>query len=215
MMERARLSNGYLSGIALLLLALPLSACVSVLPEAKTAPTIYRLNIPHGNDTISLDNTKVINIEFPQAPRALSGTDIVLSPDGRRLTAAAGASWAEPVPSQLRHILIDILAQNGRITGVIPKGGTRAPYRLNTEIRRFEAVFDNGEDAPPNALLLLNVTLTDTNTRKLVGTHTVKKTVRARAKSVSSIVDAQDKATNAAMHDIAKWLDGMVGKRPR
>ena len=173
--------------------------------------TIYRLYIPHGNDAAPLDNTKVVNIEFPQAPRALSGTDIVLSPDGRRLTAAAGASWAEPVPSQLRHILIDKLAENGRITGVIPKGATRAPYRLNTEIRRFEAVFDNGEDFAPNAMLQLNVTLTDTNSRRLIGTHTVKKAVRASAKSVTAIVDAQDKATSAAMHDIAQWLDRMVG----
>ncbi len=203
--------NRKLAGSVLILSVLSLSACVSVLPEPKPAPTVYRLSIPTNAPEKTVQNTTVINIEFPHAPRALGGTDIVLSPDGRRLTAAGGASWAEPVPSQIRHVLIDTLAGSGRITGVIPKGGTRAPYRLNIEIRRFEAVFSNGEEAAPNALVYLNLTLTDTKSRKLVGTHSVSTNVWAGAKSVSAIVEAQDGATQKAMDDISAWLQGLVG----
>lgn len=188
-----------------------LSACVSVLPEAKAAPTVYRLSIPQSGAATPVANTKVINIEFPQAPRALSGTDIVLSPDGRRLTAAAGASWAEPVPNQIRSALIETLAKGGQITGVIPRGGTRVPYRLNMEVRRFEAVFDRGEELAPNAVVYINLTLTDTKSRRLVGTHTVSTNVRAGAKTVSAIVEAQDNATDEAMQDISAWLTGLVG----
>jgi len=194
----------------LLLTTLPLTACVSVLPEAKAAPTVYRLSVPQSANETPVANTKVINIEFPQAPRALSGTDIVLSPDGRRLTAAAGATWAEPVPNQIRSALIDALARDGQITGVIPKGGRRVPYRLNMDVRRFEAVFDNGEELAPNAVVHINLTLTDTNSRQLIGTHTVSTNVRAGAKTVSAIVDAQDSATDKAMSDISAWLSGLV-----
>jgi len=194
--------------------ALSLPACVSVLPKAKPAPTVYRLSIPHGVPEIPGKLDRVVNIELPQAPRALSGTDIVLSPDGRRLTAAAGASWAEPVPSQLRHALIDKLAADGKITGVIPSGGTRAPFRLNIDVRRFEAVFDNGEAAAPSAIVTLNLTLTDTKSRRLVGTHSVTTNARARAASVSAIVDAQDAATEKAMHEISAWLSGLIGDNP-
>ena len=199
-----------------ILAPLMLSACVSVLPEAKDAPIVYRLKVPSVtaqdlSDKITA-NTTVVNIEFPQSPRAFSGTDIILSPDGRRLTAAAGASWAEPVPSQIRSALIDTLAQNRKITGVIPKGGTRVPYRLNMEIRRFEAVFDNGEDQAPNAFVHINLSLTDTQSRALVGAHSISTNVRAQAVSVSAIVAAQDKATQQAMSDIDIWLTKMIRK---
>lgn len=201
----------YLAAVTFLLTAATLSACVSVLPEAKPAPIVYRLSVPQSAHPTPVANTKVINIEFPQAPRALSGTDIVLSLDGRRLTAAAGATWSEPVPSQIRSALIEMLAKDGQITGVIPKGGTRVPYRLNMEIRRFEAVFDRGEEFAPNAVVHINLTLTDTKSRKLVGIHMVSTDVRARAKTVSAIVEAQDSATDAAMQDISAWLAGLVG----
>lgn len=204
-------NSKYLTIITLFMTVLPLSACVSVLPEAKDAPIVYRLNVPRSADITPVSNTTVINIEFPQAPRALSGTDIVLSPDGRRLTAAAGATWAEPVPNQIRSALIDALAKDGKITGVIPKGGRRVPYRLNMDVRRFEAVFDRGEEAAPKAVVHINLALTDTNTRNLIGTYTVSTSERAGAKTVSAIVDAQDGATDEAMRDIAAWLGELVG----
>jgi len=199
-----------LYGIIIISSMLGVSACTSILPKPKPAPTVYRLSLPVNTSTTSVKKSTVVNIEFPQAPRALSGTDIVLSPDGRRLTAAAAATWAEPVPNQVRHVLIDALLAYEKVTGVIPKGGTRAPYRLNMQIRRFEAEFDNGEDAAPNAIVQINVTLTDTKTRRLIGVHAVNTNARATTKTVSSIVEAQDRATREAMDDVSSWLDGLL-----
>ena len=197
-------------GVATITLLLSLSSCSSILPKPKPAPTVYRLSIPESTVPTSVIYSTVVNIEFPQAPRALSGTDIVLSPDGRRLTAAASASWAEPVPNQVRHALIDSLVSYEKVTGVVPKGGTRAPYRLNMQIRRFEAEFDNGAEAAPNALVHINVTLTDTKSRTLVGVYSVKTHARANTITVSSIVQAQDEATSEAMNNISAWLDNKL-----
>ena len=182
------------------------TGCVSLLPEPSPAPTVYRLSVPQSLGTNAAPSSKVVNIEYPTAPRALGGTNIVLSPDGRRLTSAAQASWAEAVPSMLRNALIDTLARDGQVIGVIPKGSTRVPYRLNIDLRRFEAVFDQGEDAAPNIVVQINVALTDTQTRKLMGVHTVTEQTRARIKSVSSIVEAKDQAAKEAMDSISKWL---------
>jgi len=193
-------------------IALTLSGCISVLPDAKAAPTVYRLSVPTAALTAANAQTIVINIEYPKAPKALGGTDIVLSPDGRRLTAASGASWSEPVPSLLRNVLIDTLGKEGKVAGIIPNGSTRVPYRLNTDLRRFEAVFDNGEDAAPLATIQLNLTLVDTATRHIVGTHAVYKTVRADQKSVSSIVKATDRASQEAMQDAAIWVSRKLGR---
>lgn len=199
--------------VATAITLLSISGCSSILPKPKPAPTVYRLSLPANTSTTPVKKSTVVNIEFPQAPRALSGTDIVLSPDGRRLSAAAGASWAEPVPNQIRHVLIDSLLAYEKVTGVVPKGGTRAPYRLNMQIRRFEAEFDNGEQAAPNAVVHINVTLTDTKTRRLIGVHSVDTNARAYTKTVSSIVEAQDQATREAMNDISAWLHTMLASK--
>ncbi len=190
-------------------LPIMLGGCLSLLPEPKPAPTVYRLYMPVNHATQNTNdkifNKTVINIDYPQAAKALAGSDIVLSPDGRRLTAAAGASWAEPVPAQIRQALIDEL-ENSKIIGVIPKGGTRVPYRLNIDIRRFEAVFDNGEDAPPLAIVKLRLSLTDNKTRSLIGSKTISTSQRADMRSVSSIVEAQGNATHSAMQEARQWL---------
>lgn len=191
--------------------AISLSACVSVLPDPKEAPTVYRLTVPEMNASNIAVQENVVNIEYPTAPRALSGTDIVLSPDGRRLTAASAANWSESVPSLLRKTLIDTLAQDGRVIGVIPKGSTRVPYRLNIDIRRFEAVFDYGEESAPNAIVQLNLSLTDTTSRTLIGVQTITTESRADYASVSSIVNAQDAATRDAMGQITNWLSEKLG----
>lgn len=183
-----------------------LGGCVSLLPDPKPAPTVYRLAVLEGDAVTANPDAKVINIEYPTAPRALNGTDIILSPDGRRLTAAAQANWAEAVPSMLRNTLIEVLTQDPDMIGMIPRGSTRVQYRLNIDIRRFEAVFENGEDAAPVAMVRLNLSLTDTSSRQLIGSHTFSKRIAASAKSVSSIVRAQDAATSAAMHETIGWL---------
>lgn len=194
----------------ILVAAATLSACLSVLPAPKHADTIYRLAIPDDSVRTPVAQTQVINIEFPKAPKALSGTDIVLSPDGRRLSAAANAHWSETIPVQARNLLIDILAQQGRFTGIIPSGATYVPYRLNMDIRRFEAVFDQGEDSAPLAMVHISFTLTDTNTRALIGSYSAHSSVRSTARSVSSIVSAQDEAARSAMQKASNWLEGQL-----
>ena len=211
-MNKVIVLRNMLRNLSILTLAGLLAGCVSLLPEPSPAPTVYRLTVPQSLSTNVAPPSRVVNIEYPTSPRALSGTNIVLSPDGRRLTSAAGASWAEAVPSMLRNSLIDTLARDGQVIGVIPKGSTRVPYRLNTDIRRFEAVFDQGEDAAPNITVHINAALTDTQTRKLMGVHNVTKQARAGVASVSSIVEAKDRATQDAMDEISKWLAEQVGQ---
>jgi cholesterol transport system auxiliary component len=187
-----------------------LSACVSILPDPKPAATIYRLSVPDNTIRVAPDGKTVLNIEYPLASKVLSGTNIVVSPDGRRLSMAANAHWAERIPVQLRSLLIDTLAKTDRFTGVIPAGTTYVPYRVNISIRRFEAVFDRGPEAAPEAIVQLDVRLTDAGTRSLVSSFSAQTSVRASQASVSSIVLAQDEAAHAAMAKIVGWLDGAI-----
>lgn len=201
----------YLFPIALLTSGL-FSAC-TVLPKPKEAATIYRLSIPEIRLDGSTAHKKVVNIEYPTAPKALSGTDITVTPDGRRLAVAANAQWAEPVPSLLRNGLIDVLAANSDVMGIIPKGNTRVPYRLNIDVRRFEAVFDGGPDMAPNAVVQVTLLLTETSKRKLIGSYFIKTQKRASTANISSIVEAQDLAVRDAMQQASNWLSEQLSGR--
>lgn len=198
------------TGIYLSLLGAALASCSSILPEPKPAPLVYRLDIPEPSGQAHASGP-VLNIMMPTAPHTLAGTDIVLSPDGRRLTAAAGARWAEPVPEQLRHVLLDALSRDGAVMGVIPQGGTNAQYWLNMDIRQFEARFDHGEGEPPLAVVHFVLNMTQTGTRKLLGTKDIRAEVRADARRVSSIVAAQDAATEKAMQEAVQWIKSTTG----
>ena len=191
-----------------------LGGCSSILPKQKEASHIYRLSIPTSSGQ-SFTAGPVINLSLPSAPHALNGTDIVLSPDGRRLTAAAGAVWAEPVPAQFRRAFLDAIAADGAMRGVIPQGGTNAQYWLNVDIREFEAVFDQGEDQAPLVTTHIVLNLTQTGTRKLLGTRDLSSQSRASARRISSIVEAQDEATQKVLRDAVDWLKSMTGVLPK
>lgn len=196
--------------------ALFLTGCVSVLPEPKEPPTLYRLTVPpKALQLPSATDPIAVNIEYPAMPKALSGTDIVLSPDGRRLTVASGALWAEAAPNMLRNLLIDTLQSTPEIAGIIPKGSTRVPFRLNMNIRRFEAVFTDGESQPPTAIIQITASLTETRGRRLKSTRQFAVQQRAAARSVSQIVAAKDSAAQQLMQEITGWMKSELKLSPR
>jgi cholesterol transport system auxiliary component len=186
--------------------AVALSSCVSLLPDAAPADVIYRLGaINEGVPQSPL--AKVIRIDRPRASSAFQGKDIVVSPDGRRLASAAQAKWAESIPDMVQGSFVNLLGQRAGLVGVIPSSGARTDTRVHLTIKSFEARFDQGEDAAPNAVVHYSVTLSNASDRKLLGTYDIKKTVRSADIRVSKIVEAMDKANQQALNSIADWLE--------
>lgn len=187
-----------------------LSACLSsVLPEPAPADTIYRL-LPQKSAVEAQSDATIIRIDRPSAPKALMGQDVILSPDGRRLAAAALARWSEPLPAMIQRSFFDELSSREILVGVLPTSGARTDMRAHLTVRNFEAEFDQGEQSAPLATVQYTVTLSDAGSRKLLGTFDVRKTIRAGSTNVSAIIRAQDTANAAAMSDIADWLERQV-----
>lgn len=183
-----------------------LAGCVSLLPEPVPAATVYRLssakqNVPQG------PNPFIVRIDRPSAATVFETKDILVSPDGRRLASAGGAEWAELIPVMVQKSFADVMGQNPNIVGVIPSSGARTDTRLHLTIKGFEAQFDQGEDAPPLAVVHYGVTHADASDRDLIGTYDVKKMIRADEVRVSAIVRAMDNANQQALEDILAWLE--------
>lgn len=188
------------------------SGCLSsIIPEPAPADIIYRLTSP-GASVPSESDAILLRVDRPTAPSALMGHSVVVSPDGQRLATAGQARWAEPVPSLIQNSIFDNFSTRGDIVGVLPTSGARTSHRIHVTVRNFEAQFDNGPENPPVAIVKYTATVSDASTRDLIGTYEVRKSVRADAASVSSIVDAQDRANKAAVTEIADWASRLLTK---
>ncbi len=188
------------------LAALSLGGCLSLLPEPAPADTVYRLSPPQAH-VAPMAGAKIVRIDRPNASTVFETRDIIISPDSRRLAVASGAKWAEIIPTMVQHRLVDTLGQRPGIVGVIPSSGARTDTRVHLTIKSFEANFDQGEGNAPLATVHYGVTMSNASDRDLLGTYDVKKTVRADAARVSSIVEAMDKANQEALNAIADWLE--------
>lgn len=182
------------------------AGCVSLLPNAAEAPSIYRLSDSDTAFVGTVSSGPTIRVAIPGSPKALHGVDVVVSPDGQRLAYAAGAQWAEPIPRLLQSAAVKSLETQGGLIAVQPPTAARADYALEMNIRAFEAYFDKGEMAAPLARVKINATLTDLKTRRIVATREFFATRRASERRVSRIVAAQDEAAKTVLSELSDWV---------
>lgn len=181
------------------------AGCVSLLPEPVAAPSVYRLTSAPISVT-PLPDAPVVRIAVPISPKALQGTDIVVSPDGYRLAAASGARWSQPLPKLLQDAVVQALGQRDTITPIAPPTSARADYALETNVRAFEAAFDKGETSPPLVKFRISATLTDLTNRKIVCKREFYAEQRSGEIRVTKIVETLDGLTRTVMADMSDWI---------
>lgn len=186
------------------------TACTSLsslLPEPSPAKTIYRLSAS-SQDTVVTPNADamVLRVDRPSVPRPLSGDSITVSPSGDRILSASGAVWAEKVPDLIHGSILDVFSSRPGIIAVLPVSGARTELRIHLSVRNFEAIYDQGGNNAPLAVVRYTATLANSSDRKLIGSYDIRKTERARSNRIPEIVRAQDRANAAAINDIADWL---------
>ena len=190
-----------------LLLSASLTACVSVLPDPAAAPSVYRL-ATNPSQATKVSNPEIIRIDRPSATQVFNSTDIVVVQGDQKLSKIAQAQWSEATPIIIQTAMIDALEGSSNFVGLMPTSGARTATRLHLSVKNFEANFDNGPESAPLAEVQYRVTYARADDRQLIGTHSVRQTVRAQSINVSSIVAAIEQANAAAMGDIVSWLEG-------
>jgi len=197
------------SGIFLLSTAFIITGCSSILPDPAPAPAVYRLSTAQQNVSQSL-SAMVVRVDRPNASNVFETTNIIVSPDGRRLSAAGGAKWSELIPVLIQDSFIEVLGQRPSLVGVVPSSGARTNTRVHITVKSFEAQFDQGETNSPLAIVHYSVTHANASNRNLLGTFDIRKEVRASEARISSIVEAMDQANSEALNAAADWLEGQA-----
>lgn len=200
-----------LSAILFVFLTGCASLLPSVLPEPASAGTVYRLSTAK-QSAPQAPNAFVVRIDRPSVSNVFETTDIIVSPDGRRLASASGAEWAEVIPVMIQNSFVDVLGQHPNLVGVIPSSGARTDTRIHLTVKSFEAQFDQGDGSAPLAVVHYAATLSNASNRNLLGSFDVRRTVRASEARVSSIVQAMDTANQQALEEIAQWLEQPINR---
>ena len=194
--------------IALALTAATVSAC-SILPDPKPAPVIYRLSVD-GTSVDARPDATVIRIDRPGGSTIFNTVNVLVTPDGRRMSQASGSRWSGQIPLLVQETLVDALSRSESLVGVLPSSGARTDTRVHITIKNFEAQFDNGESNPPLAKVRFTATLANASDRTLIDTFTTEHEQRADAINVSEIVEAMEQANSVAMMDIVRWLEAQA-----
>jgi len=186
-----------------------LGGCLSsILPEPAPAPSVYRMSIPT-QSIQKAPNATVLRVDNPSGARTYNTRDILVITSDGTLSSAAGAQWIDTIPQIIQDSALSAFGQSSNYISVIPVAGTRADVRLHIDIRDFTAVYDQGNQAPPLARTQISVTLAKASTRKFLGNFDAYGEARASDNRVSSIVDAQSRATQAAMDDMVEWMNSL------
>lgn len=191
-------------------LVLPLSACVSVLPEAGPAPDIYQIHDITAPAAIAGHERMPILLPVIRAPRMLKNNRVALvKPDGT-YAYANSARWAGAAPEMLQALIASAVnAQNTQVA-VYPGEGVDTRYELHVHATDFEAVYDQGLEAAPLAKVTLRASLVDRKSRSLVAQKEFGHSGRAASVALGDIAAAIDQQARASAQDLARWSAGQV-----
>ncbi|PHS27410.1 MAG: hypothetical protein COA84_04360 [Robiginitomaculum sp.] len=190
--------------LSILVLSLTLVSCISVLPKPGPEPDIFRLGeiaLPE-----HFANTPVVMVELPRTPKALRNNRLAILQGGQGLAYTSGARWAAPVPQIMGELLGDALLATGRINVVTPEEGVHPRYVLITEIRHFEIVYDNGNEAVPLGRVAVRAKIIDRNGRSVLAQHHFEASIRASENRLAPIAAAVDAAAQQTGRELGNWV---------
>ena len=187
--------------------AVALAGCsVSDLIGPSSAPVqLYALKPSGGAPTAGAKVPWHLSVGLPTATDYLDRSRIAIVKADTSVDYFADSQWTDHLPVLVQEALIEAFENSGRVDGVAAESdGFKADYILQTDLRDFEARYDQ-PDGPPTAVVAFQAILVDLKDRNLAAHLLVKKESAATQNSVDAAVEAMDRALGAALGDVVHW----------
>ncbi|MEX0810333.1 MAG: ABC-type transport auxiliary lipoprotein family protein [Dongiaceae bacterium] len=182
---------------------------------------------PEVNDPIELytltpkssfpDNLPVVDWQLVvEAPTAPAGTDtarIALSRTPFTLEYFAKVGWTDRAPEMVQTLLIESFESTGKIVGVgMESIGLRADYLLKTDLREFQAVYEEGNEIP-SVLVRVSALLIRMPQRRIHASLAPEARVTAAGTGFTDVISAFDDALGTVLRDIVTFtlIEGQRG----
>jgi cholesterol transport system auxiliary component len=189
-----------------MLLAGALSACGSVVENLGGEPPDLFTLTPKSTFTESLPSVNwQLVVEEPTASGGLNTQRIARRSNPTELAYFAKASWTDRAPVMVQTLLVESFENSGAIVAVGRKAiGLRSDYDLKSELREFQAEYEEGQPTPL-IRVRLNVKLIKQPRRSIVAFENFEATQRAAAGSMDAVVAAFDEALGKVLRQVVQW----------
>jgi cholesterol transport system auxiliary component len=146
-----------------------------------------------------------LSILTPDAAAGLDSDRIAIFRPPATLDYYASAAWPDQLPALVQSAILQAFEASGRIGKVAPDSdGAHADYVLATDLRDFEARYDQ-PDGVPTAVVRIQARLLNAVTRNVVDNFDASEEVPAAQNAVDAAVEALDEALNRALAQIVGW----------
>jgi cholesterol transport system auxiliary component len=193
---------------ALLALALAagLAGCGSVVDNLVAEPPDLFTLTP--KNTFDQNLPKVswqLVVEEPTASGGLNTTRIARRSNPTELTYFAVAAWTDRAPEMVQTLMVESFENSGAIVAVGRKAiGLRSDFDLKTELREFQAEYDNGQGLPL-VRVRLNAKLIKQPRRQIVAFENFEAVQRAAGPGMEQVIAAFDEALGKVLRQMVQW----------
>lgn len=210
--RRARI----LSSAILIALAALMTGCVE-LPGSKTKPPRLYVLTPKSTFAKNLPAVQwQLLVDTPVAPAGLSTARIAMQDSPYELRYFQDANWTDFAPQMVQALIIESFENSNRIISVGREQiGMRSDFQLKTELREFQAEYDRRmppdttslgpKEPPPWARVRINAKLVKMPRREIIATRTFDRRIRAKANTMTDIIEAFDNALGKVLKAMVGW----------
>lgn len=183
-----------------------LPGCGSLLETTLPAPQAYVLRLAPATVALQAANPGSLLVQRPEAGPGLASEHIALLRSGQRFDFYAASRWAAPSPDLVESVLVDQLRASGLFAAVFDDSSPYAPtYNLRCGLRRFEADYTSGGNAPV-VQVALDCTFGRHRDRTLIASFTVQGSATAAEDRLSDVVAGFEAATAAAIAEMQRQV---------
>ena len=180
-----------------------LSACGSLLAPQSEPRKIYVLAPNLATAPVHSRVTWQLAVARPEASASLTTERIALL-RGAEMDYYADAQWTDTVPQLVQILLVQAIEKCG-VAVAKDVEGIKADYVLQTEVRAFDARYDQA-DAPPRIEVDITAKLIAVRGAAIVAARDFHAEAQAAANSVPAAVAAFDQAVSSILADIVRWV---------
>jgi cholesterol transport system auxiliary component len=189
----------------LLALAGTLPGC-GLLPEVSVPVQLYTVTPKTSYpETLEAVDWQLV-VEMPNAATSLDTPRIALQRTPFTLEYYAGSAWTDNAPLMVQTLLIESFESTRSITAVGREGvGLRPDYVLKTDLREFEAIYEEGS---PNPVIWvrINAKVVKMPERRIVSSATFERREASAGTKLPDIVAAFDEALGHTLKRIVMFV---------
>jgi cholesterol transport system auxiliary component len=185
--------------------AFALAGCSDLIGPSSAPVQLYALKPAAGAAGTGSKVPWHLSVGMPTATDYLDRSRIALVQPDTSVDYFAGAQWTDHLPILVQEALIEAFENSGRIDGVAAESdGFKADYILQTDLRDFEARYDQ-PDGIPTAVVRIEAKIAPTIGRNIVSSLQSSHQAQASQNSVAAAVQALDVALGQALSEIVNW----------